>query len=206
MNERGMLAKRHGWRWGASAAVFLLAASAMAGGDARNSKSHGTETATGGEASGAASLPVVNGAVHAATGNAPAARAVAPAVKQDTNGGSAQTKTTEPRRDPFRPLLTRKGAGENGTPLMLPPGKAGLMANTVQLQGVLQTPGGMIAVVANPQQHVYFLHPGDKIYDGKVKEIRLDGIVFDENSHDAFGHPMQRIVTVPLSPMTGVNR
>ncbi len=61
-----------------------------------------------------------------------------------------------PRRDPFNPLLGNNPGGGPATPERLPPGKAGLMIGTLRIDGLVRGPNGMIAVVSNPQQRVYF--------------------------------------------------
>jgi hypothetical protein len=61
----------------------------------------------------------------------------------------------------------------------------------------------MIAIVSNSQQRVYFLREGDKLYDGDVQKIALDEIAFHENGKDAFGKPLERVVTKRLYPTPG---
>lgn len=109
------------------------------------------------------------------------------------------------RRDPFEPLVGRGGGGGE-VPANLPPGKAGLVASTVRLDGLVRAPSGMIAVVANPQQRVYFLREGDQIYNGRVERITMDGITFQEQAKDAFGKPLERLVTKRLYPSAGEQR
>lgn len=103
-------------------------------------------------------------------------------------------------RDPFAPLIQ---TGETGGRLNLPPGIAGLQVSTLQLQGMVKTPEGMVAVVSNPQDRVYFLHDGDHLYDGVVEKIALDQITFQQESKDAFGRTVQREVTKRLYPIAG---
>jgi hypothetical protein len=103
------------------------------------------------------------------------------------------------KRDPFLPLVNSAKPG--GPPL--PPGKAGLVVATVQVTGTVSSPNGMLAVVANPDQRVYFLREGDKLYDGDVEKIGLDGVTFKENSKDAFGKPVERTVTKRIYPSAG---
>ena len=64
------------------------------------------------------------------------------------------------------------------TPENLPPGKAGLIVGTLRINGIVRGSGGMIAIVSNPQQRVYFLREGDKLYDGSVDHITLEAISF----------------------------
>ena len=104
-------------------------------------------------------------------------------------GGAAAKPSEAGKRDPFLPLVNEKKTG--GPPL--PPGKAGLVVATVRMDGTVHSPEGMIAVVSNPDQRVYFLREGDRLYDGDVEKIGLDGVTFKENSKDAFGKPVERV-------------
>src|SRR3984893_9516623 len=60
------------------------------------------------------------------------------------------------RRDPFDTLLT-KARPSNAPPENLPPGKAGLIIETLRINGIVHSDNGMLAVVSNAQQRVYFL-------------------------------------------------
>ena len=106
------------------------------------------------------------------------------------------------RRDPFDTLLTKARQG-NATPENLPPGKAGLIVETLRINGIVRGPNGMIAIVSNAQQRVYFLREGDKLYDGSVEKIALDAISFHEIGKDAFGKPLERVVSKRLYPNPG---
>jgi Tfp pilus assembly protein PilP len=106
------------------------------------------------------------------------------------------------RRDPFDTLLSKARAG-GSTPENLPPGKAGLIVETLRIDGIVHSPNGMIAIVSNAQQRVYFLREGDKLYDGSVEKIALDAISFQEIGKDAFGKPLERTVTKRLYPSSG---
>jgi hypothetical protein len=106
------------------------------------------------------------------------------------------------RRDPFDTLLSKARPG-NDPPENLPPGKAGLIVETLRINGIVNSPTGMIAVVSNSQQRVYFLRDGDKLYDGAVQKIALDGITFTETGKDAFGKPLERTVTKNLYQISG---
>jgi hypothetical protein len=61
----------------------------------------------------------------------------------------------------------------------------------------------MIAVVSNPQQRVYFLRDGDRLYDGQVEHITLEGLSFHQAGTDPFGKPVEREVTKQLYPTPG---
>jgi hypothetical protein len=117
---------------------------------------------------------------------------------------AAKPEGAEPivsRRDPFAPLIAVSVGGGNYE--HLPPGKAGLVVGTVRVDGAIVAPSGMIAVVSNPQDRVYFVRVGDRLYDGDVEKISLDGVTFKENSKDAFGQPVERLVTKRIYPNAG---
>jgi Tfp pilus assembly protein PilP len=106
------------------------------------------------------------------------------------------------KRDPFDALLTKPSTA-NASPENLPPGKAGLIVDTLRIDGIVRSSGGMIAIVSNPQQRVYFLKEGDKLYDGSVQKITLSNISFQEIGKDAFGKPLERTVAKNLYPSSG---
>jgi Tfp pilus assembly protein PilP len=105
------------------------------------------------------------------------------------------------KRDPFAALINNKKEASAG--MHLPPGKAGLVIATVRVDGTVRSGGGMIAVVSNPANSVYFIREGDRLYDGDVEKIGLDGVTFRENSKDAFGHPIERTVTKRIYASAG---
>jgi hypothetical protein len=114
---------------------------------------------------------------------------------------SRTTKPTLPqgRRDPFITLVGKQTGG-SGPVVNLPPGKGGLQVSTLILQGIVSGPNGMIAVVANPQKSVYFLHVGDELFDGRVEKIEIGSVLFHEVGKDAFGKPVEREVSRKLNP------
>lgn len=177
----------------------------------------------------AAKAPAPAAAKAPAAPPAKAVAAKAPAKAQESAAAKAPAKAPEPakaeknekelvaakapaekpaeekpvvRRDPFDTLLT-KARASNAPPENLPPGKAGLIVDTLRIDGIVHSPGGMIAIVSNSQQRVYFLREGDKLYDGDVQKIALDEIAFHENGKDAFGKPLERVVTRRLYPTPG---
>jgi hypothetical protein len=125
----------------------------------------------------------------------------AAAAKPAPVAGAAATPVISEagKRDPFAPLVNDRKA--SGPPL--PPGKAGLVVATVHVDGTVSSPNGMLAVVSNPDQRVYFLREGDRLYDGDVEKIGLDGVTFKENSKDAFGKQVEKTVTKRIYPSAG---
>jgi Tfp pilus assembly protein PilP len=139
----------------------------------------------------------------AAPSKAPA-KAVAkkPAAKATTQVAVAQTSAPAPRRDPFQPLISKSDTGKV-LPENLPPGPGGLMVSTLRLEGIVRAPSGMIAVIANPQQRVYFVREGAALYDGTVEKIALDSVTFRERGKDPFGKSVDRPVVKRLYPRAG---
>jgi len=124
------------------------------------------------------------------------------AAKPAPDGGSADDQGKVSRRDPFESLTSRQDAAAK-TAANLPPGKPGLQIGTLRLDGIVRSPNGMIAVVTNPQSRTYFLREGDKLYDGQVEKIAMDGVSFHEIGKDAFGKPVERQVNKRIYSSAG---
>jgi len=156
-------------------------------------------------AAGAQSAPAKNAARKAKAASsknpAPAASSEAKTSKASTNDPAPAMKSdaVTAKRDPFQPLVSNTKPSHGP----LPPGKAGLIIGTVHVDGTVKSPSGMMAVVSNEEQKVYFIREGDKLYDGDVEKIGLDGVTFKENSKDAFGKPVERMVTKRIYQSAG---
>jgi Tfp pilus assembly protein PilP len=151
-------------------------------------------------AAGAQSAPAKNAArkAKAVSSKTPAAAASSGAGTNDP-APTVKSEAVTAKRDPFQPLVsdTKPSHGP------LPPGKAGLIIGTVHVDGTVKSPSGMMAVVSNEERRVYFIREGDKLYDGDVEKIGLDGVTFKENSKDAFGKPVERMVTKRIYQSAG---
>jgi len=156
-------------------------------------------------AAGAQSAPAKN-----AARKAKAASSKRPALAASSEAKTSEASTNDPapamksdavtaKRDPFQPLVSNTKPSHGP----LPPGKAGLIIGTVHVDGTVKSPSGMMAVVSNEEQKVYFIREGDKLYDGDVEKIGLDGVTFKENSKDAFGKPVERMVTKRIYQSAG---
>ncbi|HKV63034.1 MAG TPA: hypothetical protein VJO16_14045 [Candidatus Acidoferrum sp.] len=120
----------------------------------------------------------------------PAVKAVEKPSTPGTPPEAAESEVKQARRDPFESLIGR----QTKAPQNLPPGKLGLQVSTLRLDGIVRAPNGMIAVVSNPQARTYFLREGDRLYDGSVEKISMDGVSFHEEGKDAFGKPVEHQV------------
>jgi hypothetical protein len=148
-----------------------------------------------------AKAPAPTKAPAKAPANAPAKTAGKKPAKPPVEKPAAE-KVSAARRDPFDPLLNKPSQG-TATVQILPPGKAGLVVGTLRVDGIVGGARGMIAIVSNPQQRVYFLREGDKLYDGSVQHITIEAVSFQEVGKDAFGKPLERQVTKRLYPNPG---
>src|SRR5262245_7543510 len=166
----------------------------------------GSKPAASGQAAPAKPAPA-----KPATVGKPAAAKSGATAKPKTSTPSAKTVSEKKpvaseariaRRDPFESLVGRQQA-QDALAKNLPPGKAGLQVGTLRLDGIVRSPNGMIAVVANPQQRTYFLREGDKLYDGTVERISMEGVTFHEEGKDAFGKPVERQVNKRLYSTAG---
>lgn len=127
---------------------------------------------------------------------------------QSTSGqktADAGTGGQRGRRDPFEALI-RKSGPANGQARICPAGIAGVEVASMIVDGVVSAGSGMIAVVSTPQKRVYFVREGDRLCDGSVERITMDGVVVRERGQDAFGKPVDRLVTKRLYPSAGEGR
>jgi hypothetical protein len=106
------------------------------------------------------------------------------------------------RRDPFAPLIGKEISG-GSSPLNLPPGKPGLLISSLRIDGIVSGPNGMIAIVSNAQDRVYFLREGDRLFDGQVEHITMEGISFHQAGKDPFGNSVEREVAKRLNSTPG---
>jgi Tfp pilus assembly protein PilP len=168
------------------------------------------QNAVGGAKPAQAPPPATKPAAKPAAKPAPKGAATKPAKKPApptrTGGAQKPAESTEAakiaRRDPFESLVSRQQAAAKGN-ANLPPGKAGLQVSTLRVDGIVKASNGMIAVVTNPQSRTYFLREGDRLYDGAVEKISMDGVTFHEEGKDAFGKPVERSVNKRIYSMAG---
>jgi hypothetical protein len=125
------------------------------------------------------------------------------AVAQKATAPPQPERVSVARRDPFDPLIGKNKDTPAGPQAPLPAGKPGLMVASLQIDGIVKQSNSMIAIVSNPQMRVYFLREGDRLYDGEVEHITMEGVSFHETGKDAFGKPVERELTKRLYPTPG---
>ena len=97
------------------------------------------------------------------------------------------------KRDPFiSPVISRSGGSGCST------GKKCLEIGAINLQGIVHTENGFIAVVSNDLRKAYFLHENDPVFNGYVMKITNDSIVFEETLQDRLGKTFTREVVKKL--------
>jgi Tfp pilus assembly protein PilP len=103
------------------------------------------------------------------------------------------------RRDPFVSLTGRGADLPSG--VARPSGLGGLLVNDITVKGVLKSPkGGFIALVQAPDNRTYIIHAGEKVFDGSVKTITLDAVVFSQDVNDPLSLVKQREVRKAIRP------
>jgi type IV pilus assembly protein PilP len=115
-------------------------------------------------------------------------------------GGAGYSYDPAGRRDPFV-SLTARGGDLPAAGGARPSGPAGLLVNEITVKGVLKSPkGGFIALVQAPDNRTYIVHAGDKVFDGTIKQITQDAIVFSQDVNDPLSLVKQREVRKSIRP------
>lgn len=130
---------------------------------------------------------------------APGAPGAAPA-SQPPPQGAGYSYDPSGRRDPFVSLTGRGGdlptAGGSR-----PGGVPGLLVAEVTVKGLLRSPrGGFIALVQAPDNRTYIIKAGDKLFDGVVKAVTQDAVVFSQDVNDPLSLVKQREVRKSIRP------
>jgi len=88
------------------------------------------------------------------------------------------------RRDPFRSLLIGFEEEDVGTVKVRPPGLPGMLVDELRVEGIVQTPDGILAFAQGRDNLSYIIRPGTKLYDGEVMDILPDRVIFRRQVHD----------------------
>ena len=138
---------------------------------------------------GDSSTPVTPAAASKAAAAAPAPQV--PARPEDRAGYDPAG-----RRDPFVSLLSR---GETKLPVGgRPVGTKGLLIGEVSVRGVMRSGGKLLAIVQAPDNKTYTVHPGDALYDGTVKVVANDAVIFLQRVDDPLSPVKQREIRKTL--------
>lgn len=100
------------------------------------------------------------------------------------------------RRDPFVSLLQ---VGDTKLPVGgRPRGVTGLLVSEVSLRGVLRSRGQLVAIIQAPDNKTYTVHPGDALFDGTVKVVAQDAVIFVQRVDDPLSPVKQREIRKTL--------
>lgn len=120
-------------------------------------------------------------------------------LEEEPATGDAYRYDPQGRRDPFRSLVGGKKELPTGE---RPPGTPGFLIDEMDLQGVIRTKQGLVAMVQGPDNSGYLLRVGDKVMDGEVIQITPDSIIFRQEVNDPISIERFRQVVKELAPTT----
>ena len=128
----------------------------------------------------------------------PPPAATAPATKPAVEAPAppSYSYSREGRRDPFVSLVGR--AGDANTTGVRPAGLPGILIQEVSLKGIMRQSNGYVAMVQGPDKKTYTARPGQRLFDGTVKSITADAVVFSQDVTDPLSLVKQREVRKTL--------
>ena len=105
------------------------------------------------------------------------------------------------RRDPFISLI---GRGDDQRPTAVrPAGLSGLLIGEVTVKGVVRDRNGFLAMLRAPDNKTYTARVGDKLFDGTVKSINQEKVIFSQDVNDPLSLVKQREVPKPVRQAEG---
>jgi Tfp pilus assembly protein PilP len=120
----------------------------------------------------------------------PAAAPSTPAASPPVEQPSGWSYDPEGRRDPFLSLLGR--GNDPGMSGSRPPGVAGLLIADVTVKGILRAGSGFLAMIQASDSKTYIVRAGDRLFDGSVKSILQDKVIFSQDVNDPLSLVKQR--------------
>jgi hypothetical protein len=104
------------------------------------------------------------------------------------------------RRDPFV-SLTSRGADLPMAAGVRPAGAPGLLIGEVTVKGIFKSPkDGFLGLLQAPDGRTYTVKQSDKVFDGSVKAITADAVVFSQDVNDPLSLVKQREVRKSIRP------
>jgi type IV pilus assembly protein PilP len=143
------------------------------------------------------------GSSAAAQSTPPAAQpAQPPAPAQPVEAAKpGYTYDPEGRRDPFQSLLGRGNDPQANA--SRPSGVAGLLIGDVSVKGILRDRNGFVAMIQAPEGKTFLVKTGDKLFDGSVKAISQDKVIFSQDVTDPLSLVKQREIPKAVRPADG---
>lgn len=124
---------------------------------------------------------------------APAAPAAGAQPAQPVEVPAGWSYDPEGRRDPFQSLLGRGSDPKSAA--SRPAGIAGLVIGEITVKGIVKDRRGFIATVRSADGKTHFIRAGDQLFDGSVKAIQADRVVFSQDVTDPLSLVKQREIT-----------
>ena len=100
------------------------------------------------------------------------------------------------RRDPFISLVGR--GDDKSAPMLRPAGLAGLLIGEITVKGVVKDRNGFSALLQAADNKTYTVRTGDKLFDGSVKSINQEKVIFSQDVSDPLSLVKQREVSKPV--------
>ena len=104
------------------------------------------------------------------------------------------------RRDPFRLPQAPGPPGPAPAPAARPRGLKGQRISELRLVGLVEARGRFRAMATGLRDQSFLLKKGDRLFDGRVLEVRKDGVVFSHRLAGAAGRKRSRRVVKKLHP------
>ena len=106
----------------------------------------------------------------------------------------APTWTYDPqgRRDPFISLRNRTPVGP--TTQNRPPGLPGVAIGELVIRGIIRNGNEFIAMAQSVDGRSFQLRRGSRVFDGVVKQIAIDAVIFTQEVNDPLSLVKQREV------------
>ena len=105
------------------------------------------------------------------------------------------------RRDPFISLVGR--GDDKSAPAIRPAGLAGLLIGEITVKGVVRDRNGFTALLQASDNKTYNVRTGDKLFDGSVKSINQEKVIFSQDVSDPLSLVKQREVSKPVRQADG---
>jgi type IV pilus assembly protein PilP len=102
-------------------------------------------------------------------------------ILEEPAGADTYRYDPQGRRDPFRSLIGPTRPLERGD---RPEGVPGFLVDEVDIQGVVQTKAGMVAIIKGPDNKGYLIRAGEKLFDGEVIRVERTAVVFRQEVND----------------------
>jgi hypothetical protein len=119
----------------------------------------------------------------------PEQAAAQPAARPQTPTWTYDPQT---RRDPFISLRNRTPVGT--TTQNRPPGLPGVAIGELMIRGIVRNGNEFIALAQSTDGRTFQLRRGSRVFDGTVKQIAIDAVIFTQEVNDPLSLVKQREV------------